>query len=318
VRIFYASDVHGSDRCFRKFLNGGEFYHADALILGGDIAGKAIAPLISDAPGGVKTTFLGKEYELTSEEEVRALEERIGNTGYYPVRLTEEAAEALRNDPDRLQRVFTDEIVRRVEKWMALADERLKRDGSSLPCFVNAGNDDPFEIDEAIRASRRVEFLEGRVVEMPSGLELASCGYANKTPWDCPRDIEEEELKARLERVASAVSDPSWALFNFHCPPFDSQIDLGPKLDKGFRPRQTAGGVEMQPVGSKSCRDVIEHFQPLMGLHGHLHESRGTVRIGRTLCVNPGSEYTEGSLRAAVIDIDPRKRKVKNCILTLG
>jgi Icc-related predicted phosphoesterase len=313
VRIFYVSDVHGSDRCFRKFLGAGRFYSADALVLGGDITGKAIVPLVEVAPGEVRATFLGTDHVLTGDGDVAALEQRIADTGYYSHRCTPDEAAALRADPGALHDLFVRKIVERMERWMALADERLE-----LPCFVNAGNDDPAEIDEVIDAAERVQFLEGRVVHMPAGIELASCGYANRTPWDCPRDVEESELGRRLETVASAVEDPSWAMFNFHCPPFDSQIDLGPRLDEDMRLRQTAGGIEMHPVGSTSCRDVIERFQPLMGLHGHLHESRGTVKIGKTLCVNPGSEYTEGVLRGAIIDVHERKRKIRNCVLTSG
>ena len=317
MRIFYASDVHGSDRCFRKFLNAGKFYGADALVIGGDITGKAIVPLVEQPSGAVEATFLGKVYVPERAEEIAELERRIADTGYYSARMSVDEAERLRSDPAAVHDLFIERIVSRVESWMELASERLSGDGQ-IPCFVNAGNDDPFEIDEVIRAAERVEFLEGAVVELPAGLELASCGFANKTPWDCPRDVEEDELGKRLEDVAGAVTDPSWALFNFHCPPYDSQIDLGPKLDDELRLSQGAGGAEMQPVGSTACREVLERYQPLMGLHGHLHESRGTVKIGRTTCVNPGSEYTEGSLRGATIDINEKKRKVKNCVLTLG
>lgn len=313
MRIFYASDVHGSDRCFRKFLGARRFYSADALVLGGDIAGKAIVPLVEEAPGEVHATFLGTEHVLSREPEVVELEQRIADTGYYSHRCTTEGAAELRGDSAALHDLFARKIVERMKQWMALADERL-----DVPCFINAGNDDPLEIDAVVDAAERVQFLEGRVVRMPAGIELASCGYANRTPWDCPRDVEESELADRLDAVASQVEDPSWAMFNFHCPPYDSQIDLGPRLDEELRLRQTAGGIEMHPVGSTACRAVIERYQPLMGLHGHLHESRGTVKIGRTLCVNPGSEYTEGVLRGAIIDVHERKRKIRNCVLTSG
>jgi uncharacterized protein len=313
VRIFYASDVHGSDRCFRKFLGAGRFYGADALVLGGDITGKAIVPLVVTAVGEARASFLGSEHVLQSEEEIAALEQRIADTGYYSHRCSPDEEAALRADPEELHALFVEKIVERVQQWMDLADEKLE-----LPCFINAGNDDPPEIDAVIDAARKVEFLEGRVVRMPAGIELASCGYANRTPWDCPRDVEESELGRRLDAVVAQVEDPSWAMFNFHCPPYDSQIDQGPRLGEDMRLRQTAGGIEMHAVGSTACRAVIERWQPLMGLHGHLHESRGTVKIGRTLCVNPGSEYTEGVLRGALIDVHERKRKIRNCVLTSG
>ena len=169
-----------------------------------------------------------------------------------------------------------------------------------------------------IKLDGRVEFLEGRVVELLDGLELASCGYANMTPWHCPRDVDEPELEERLEAVASQVRDPEWAIFNFHCPPYDSQIDQGPVLGEDMRMRSTAGGVEMHPVGSTACRSVIERYQPLLGFHGHLHESRGTFKLGRTVCINPGSEYSEGVLRAALVEVDPKKHKLKSTQLISG
>jgi Icc-related predicted phosphoesterase len=254
---------------------------------------------------------------LRGAEEVAALEQRIADTGYYSHRCSPDEEAALRDDPDALHDLFVRRIVERMEQWMALADERLSG-ADGMPCFMNAGNDDPPEVDQVIEAAERVEFLEGRVVQLPNGIELASCGYANLTPWHCPRDVAEPELARRLEAVVAQVGDPAWAMFNFHCPPHDSQIDQGPRLDADFRLRQTAGGIEMHAVGSTACRKVIEREQPLMGLHGHLHESRGTIKIGRTVCVNPGSEYTEGVLRGALIDTHDRKRKVKNCVLTTG
>jgi Icc-related predicted phosphoesterase len=311
MRIFYATDVHASNRCFKKFLNAGKFYDSDAIVLGGDITGKAIVPFVEQDGGEVHLTFLGKQQVLSSEEEVRAVEERVGDTGYYPHRCSADEARELSSDSARLQALFIQKIVERVEEWMALADDRLSGDGA-VPCFVNAGNDDPREIDEVIDSAARVEFLEGRVVELPNGMELASCGYANMTPWQCPRDVQEDELGGRLEAVASQVRDPQWAIFNFHCPPYDTQIDQGPVLGEDMRMRSTAGGVEMHAVGSTACRAVIEGYQPLLGLHGHLHESRGTFKLGKTVCINPGSEYSEGVLRGAIVDINEKKRKLKS------
>jgi len=311
MRIFYASDVHASNRCFKKFLNAGKFYNSDAIVLGGDITGKAIVPFVDRGGGEIHVTFLGKQQVLTSEEAVQVVEQRVGDTGYYPHRCTADEAQELSSDSPRLHALFIQKIVERVEEWMALANERLSGDGA-VPCFVNAGNDDPKEIDEVIDTAARVEFLEGRVVELPSGLELASCGYANMTPWHCPRDVQEDELGSRLEAVSSQVRAPEWAIFNFHCPPYDTQIDQGPVLGDDMRMRSTAGGVEMHAVGSTACREVIERYQPLLGFHGHLHESRGTFKLGKTVCINPGSEYSEGVLRGAIVDVNEKKRKLKS------
>jgi Icc-related predicted phosphoesterase len=312
VKLFYATDVHGSDRCFTKFVNAAAFYRADALLLGGDLTGKAIVTLQRD--GGVhRGVFLGEEV-AASGDALAELEKKIANAGYYSYRCDADEEEALRADPAALDELFGRLMRERLERWVTLAEERLEPLG--VPCYVNAGNDDPREIDEMLEASRWVRFLEGRVVELPDGTEVASCGYANRTPWDCPRDVEEEELKRRLEAVIAGLREPETSVFNFHCPPYDTGIDSGPKLDDELRMRSGAGGAEMRPVGSTACRAAIERHQPLLGLHGHLHESRGVTKLGRTVCLNPGSEYNEGILRGALIDI--RKGKLKSHQFTAG
>jgi Icc-related predicted phosphoesterase len=312
VRIFFATDVHGSDRCFTKFVNAGAFYNADVTILGGDITGKAIVPFIAEN-GGFRVRFLGEE-RVVSGQEADALEKRVADTGYYAYRCEPGEASRLREDPSRVTPIFLELMVQRLRRWMQLAEERLGPRG--IPCYVNAGNDDPAEIDDVVRQSSHVEFLEGRVVELPDGTELVSCGYANRTPWSCPRDIGEDDLERRLETVASQARDTSKAIFNFHCPPYDTVIDTGPLLGPGMRLQSGPGGVVTQPVGSTACRKVIERFQPLIGLHGHIHESRGTFKLGRTTCINPGSEYTEGILRGALVEV--RRGKLRSHQLTAG
>jgi Icc-related predicted phosphoesterase len=314
VRLFYVTDVHGSDRCFTKFVNAGAFYRADALLLGGDITGKAIVLFRRAPEGGYAVRFMGRDVRVAEGDEADELERRVANMGYYPHRCDEGEAAALAADAGGQSRLFLRLIVERVERWVGLAAERLRPLG--IPCLVNAGNDDPPEIDAVLREADHIEFLEGRVVELPDGTEVASCGYANRTPWNCPRDIDEPDLERRLRAVAEQVREPARAIFNFHCPPYDTGIDQGPRLDGDLRMQQGLGGIEMHPVGSTACRRVIEEYQPLLALHGHLHESRGTHRLGRTLCLNPGSEYTEGILRGALIDLEGRK--VRNHVLTTG
>jgi Icc-related predicted phosphoesterase len=313
VRLFYATDLHGSDRCFRKFLNAAGFYRADAILLGGDITGKAIVPLVA-SNGRYQGHFLGEPFSVAEGDEADELEQRIANSGYYAWRCTAEENEAAGGDTAAQRELFTRLIVDRVEQWTALAAERLAPQG--IPGYVNAGNDDPPEIDAVLEAAEWVQFLEGRVVELPDGTQVASCGYANMTPWACPRDVEEDELERRLETVIAKLREPEAAVFNFHCPPYDTGIDSGPKLDAEFRMRSGAAGAEMRPVGSTACRTAIERHQPLLGLHGHLHESRGVRMLGRTICLNPGSEYNEGILRGALVEI--RKNEVKSHQFTAG
>jgi Icc-related predicted phosphoesterase len=312
VKLFYATDVHGSDRCFTKFVNAAAFYGADAILLGGDLTGKAIVPLVR-GNGVHRGVFLGEDVGAEGEALVE-LEKKIANAGYYSFRCDPDEEEALRADPAAREGLFLRLMRERLERWVALAEERLRPQG--VPCYVNAGNDDPPVIDEVLEASDWVQFLEGRVVALPDGTEVASCGYANRTPWDCPRDVDEDELARRLEAVIAGVADPERAVFNFHCPPYDTGIDAGPKLDENLRMTSGAGGAEMQPVGSTACRAAIERYQPLLGLHGHLHESRGVHKLGRTTCLNPGSEYNEGILRGALVEL--RKGKLRSHQFTAG
>ena len=306
MRLFYATDVHGSDRCFTKFVNAAAFYSADAVLLGGDIAGKAIVPLVA-VDGRYRGRFLGDEVTVDPGAALEELEGKIASTGYYAWRCTAEEERELAADSEQRDALFVRLIVERVERWAALAAERLEPRG--IPCYVNAGNDDPPEVDGVLEQADWVTFLEGRAVELPDGTQVASCGYANMTPWHCPRDVEEDELAGRLADAIAQLDDPGKAVFNFHCPPYDTGIDSGPLLGDDFRVTAGAGGIEMVPVGSKACRRAIETHQPMLGLHGHLHESRGTYQLGRTLCVNPGSEYNEGVLRGSLITIDRGKLK---------
>jgi Icc-related predicted phosphoesterase len=312
LKLFYATDVHGSDRCFTKFVNAAAFYGADAILLGGDLTGKAIVPLVREN-GVHRGVFLGEDVGAEGEALVE-LEKKIANAGYYSFRCDPAEEKALRPDPAAREALFLRLMRERLERWVALAEERLSPQG--VPCYVNSGNDDPREIDEVLEASDWVQFLEGRVVTLPDWTEVASCGYANRTPWDCPRDVDEDELARRLDAVIAGVADPERAIFNFHCPPYDTGIDAGPKLDESLRMTSGAGGAEMQPVGSTACRAAIERYQPLLGLHGHLHESRGVHKLGRTTCLNPGSEYNEGILRGALIEL--RKGRLRSHQFTAG
>jgi Icc-related predicted phosphoesterase len=132
---------------------------------------------------------------------------------------------------------------------------------------------------------------------------MISSGLSNITPFDCPRDLPEDQLLEKLEAMATQVEDMTRCVFNFHVPPFASGIDEAPALDEQLRPQIGSQGVVTEPVGSKSIRQIIEKYQPLLTLHGHIHESRGQAKIGRTLCLNPGSEYSEGVLRGLIVTI---------------
>ena len=133
--------------------------------------------------------------------------------------------------------------------------------------------------------------------------EMISLGYSNPTPWHTERELSEEELMEKMEAMAPVVKAPQNLVVNFHAPPFDSRLDTAPELTEDFQIHTQMGQPMLVPVGSKSVRTYIEKHQPLLGLHGHVHESDGMSRIGRTLCINPGSAYTDGMLYGAIVGL---------------
>jgi len=314
TRIFYATDIHGSEICFTKFLRAGEFYKAQVLIMGGDITGKMVIPLIEQHDGSFSVDFMGTTRTAKGDKELSSLEKSITDAGFYPYRTTLSEFQELKADQAKVDSLFSALMVESVRRWLAMAEESLNH--TDVRCYITPGNDDRFDIDPLFKNDQRVINPEGQVLDLDEHHEMISTGYTNMTPWNCPRDISEEELAKKLDSMAARVEDMSNCIFNFHCPPFDSGLDSAPKLDEELRVSVKDGGLSMVPVGSISVRSAIERHQPPLGLHGHIHESKGTSKIGRTLCVNPGSEYSEGILRGMILNVE--KDRVKGYLPTSG
>lgn len=312
MKIFFATDIHGSERCYVKFLNAAKFYKVEKLILGGDLTGKLLVPLLEDGHGGYDCSFLGQTWHAESGVETEKLEGKIRAAGQYPSKMTQDEFEELKQNPKKLETIFLDVMQSTLIHWLQIAQERLK--GTGVTMYATGGNDDPFTISEIIKKSEFVINPEDGIVDIDGGHEMISLGYSNETPWKCPRDISEEELGTRIERLASGLKNPMTSIFNLHCPPVDSTLDTAIKLDPSFtppKPIMVSGQPLMFGAGSISVRTAIEKYQPLLSLHGHIHESRGLTMLGRTTCVNPGSEYGEGILRGALIAIDKGKVNVQ-------
>ena len=312
MRIFFATDIHGSDVCWRKFLNAGAFHKADVLIMGGDMTGKAMVPIVR-SNGGWELTLQEQRHQLTTEDELVAMEKRISDRGYYPIRLERDEIDAWNADQSLVDARFKQEMLANVERWMALADERLE--GKGIRCIVSPANDDMFEIDPIIDSAKNVELGEANTISL-DGWSLVSTGWANPTPWKTFRELPEDELRARIDGLVEKVPDARRSIFNFHAPPYGSNLDNAPKLDADMK--YVAGGQALVPVGSRAVRDAITAYAPAVSLHGHIHEGRGAVKIGRTLAVNPGSTYEDGVLQAAIVDLDDKKGEVKRYLLING
>lgn len=308
TRLFFATDVHGSTDCFLKFLNAANEYHCKCLVLGGDITGKMVVPIIEQSDGTFEATFLGNQYKLKDKQAVAKLEEHISRSGSYPYLTDVGAVQRLQELGEREQKIEAISLglmEERLREWMQLAEERLGNGDVSI--FMGAGNDDPFELDSVLKDSSVVQVHDGNVVRIDEHHEMIGLGYANITPWNCPRDIEEDELKDRIDDLAGRIENVPNSVFCIHVPPKDSRLDTCLKLDASVYPPSVVLDGRGQPVefgaGSVAVAEAITAYQPLLGLHGHIHESRGRVMIGRTEAYNPGSEYGEGILRGVILNL---------------
>ena len=312
MKFYFATDVHGSEICWKKFLAASKFYDVDTLILGGDMTGKAIIPIIKQAGETYKVTLLEQVTILNGNTEVDKMVQTIQNRGYYPYVTNPDEVQYISSTPGKTDELFLDQVLKTMQRWMDYADAKLN--GTGISCYVCPGNDDTFEIDAVIAASKHVRSLEGKVIELDEHHELVNSGWSNPTPWQTHREESEEALLTRLEAVISKVKDPKQAVFNFHAPPYGSGLDEAPELTKDLRPAYA--GRSMIPVGSHAVMKVIDKHQPLLGLHGHIHEGKGTRKYKNTLCINPGSMYEQGMLNGAVVELKPNK--VGNYLLTTG
>jgi Icc-related predicted phosphoesterase len=309
IRIFFVTDVHGSNLCYRKYLNALKAYKVDVGILLGDLTGKVLVPLVEKVGGGWETTLMGTHTQVDSSEELEKLKKTIELMGYYWVHQTPDEFQAYRDDPAKVDAMFKQLMLARLKEWIALADERLA--GTSFKVYMAAGNDDHLEVDQVIEDSAAIVNCNNKNV-MVGDHEMITFSWTNPTPWNTPREKPDDELEPMLEELVAKVQDKKNAIFNFHAPPYGFALDLAPELTKDL----IQAADRKIHVGSRAVAKMIEEYQPLLGLHGHIHESRGVQKIRRTTIINPGSEYSEGILKGVVVVLE--KGKVKDYVFTSG
>jgi hypothetical protein len=310
LRLFYATDIHGSERTYRKFINAAKFYKVDHVIMGGDIMGKFLIPIVDEGGGHYRVTLQEEVQHLDGEGALADLKERVETLGFYHVTVSEDELREMQSDQSRVDAAFKSEAHARLERWIAFADERLG--DTEIKCYVTGGNDDPQDLLDLLDAAQSEHFIncEERVILLEGLYPMANCGYSNPTPWSTPRETDEATLEGLLEKAVEGIEDFSNAVFNMHVPPYDSTLDDCPKLDWSTDPPTPvviAGVPQSAPAGSTAVRKVVEKYQPLLLLTGHIHESRGLVKVGRTTVINPGSEYGEGILRGCIFTLEPGK-----------
>lgn len=309
TRLFFCTDLHGSEICLRKLIAASKAYTANTLIMGGDCTGKQLVPIEIDASGAANSRWSGDVAVLEDEAAIQAYEQRVRNAGCYPARVTSAELEEIHSDEAKAMGLFRSEMLTTVGRWVEIATDRLEPRGVHM--IMTPGNDDEFAVDDVIRRSEYVDAAEGRITRIDEH-EMLSLGWSNPTPWHTPRECPEEELRGKIDVLAAQIKDMPNAIFNIHVPPHGTGLDEAPELTDDQRPST----VVTAAVGSTAVREAILEYQPLLSLHGHIHESRGVQKLGRTVCINPGSVYGEGTLQGVIVDLKPSE--VKRYSLTSG
>jgi uncharacterized protein len=299
LRLLFTTDLHGSDAAFRKFVNAAVRFKVRTLVIGGDLTGKALVPVVKTARGYQADVF-GKLTEVQTEDERAALEKAIRQYGQYPYRCSAEEVEFLREHPEEVTARFADVMRASLRDWFDLAADRLDLAGGTR-LLVIAGNDDPWEIDTVLRTHEGIEYVDGALATLEDGTEVIGLGGSNQTPWHSPREYPETEIEAQLRTLAEKLTNPERSIWTTHVPPSDSGLDTAAQVTEDLRLVRVGGQTVPISIGSAAVRALIEEFGPLAGLHGHVHESPGISSVGRTAVVNPGSEYSEGILRGALV-----------------
>lgn len=275
-------------------------YEVDVMMLCGDLTGKMLVPLVKQEDG-YYTDYFGAPKVLKTEEEVANIERILEGSGIYPFRTTWNEVRQLQDDSKKVERMTNEAIKRRMTEWIELLLREV--DTRKVKALVMPGNDDIFDVDEIIRnyEDKGIIYPLEKVVEI-NGFEVISYDHVNPSPWDTPREASEDQIAKAVEKQISKLSNVKKAIFNFHCPPYGTQLDLAPELDKTLKPVMRGGQVNIH-VGSKAIRAALLKHKPMLGLHGHIHESTAAVSLEGVPIFNPGSEYGEGVLRGFVIEL---------------
>src|ERR1700745_1755354 len=251
MKVFFATDIHGSEICWRKFLTSAAFYKADMVVLGGDVTGKVLVPILA-LPGYWEVTFGGQRLRVETKAELDEIQRKIRDRGSYPSVMAPDELDALNEEDGSVDRRFTLEMTRGLDRWLDMADGKLR--GGDIPCILNGGNDDIWDTDAIIEASPSVSFAESKVLDI-GGFYLASMGWSKPTAWNTFREALGYVLATKIDAVVPSIPDMSRAVFNFHAPPYGTGLDEAPALDENLRP--THGGAVMKPVGSTAVREDI-------------------------------------------------------------
>ena len=298
MKLFFTTDIHGSSLLFQKALTVAEDFEVDLLIIAGDLSGKEIIPVVQE--GGDKFIISGGLNSISKNRiaDYRELSEDSNDFGKYMLELTvEEYLECL-NDSKKAVKLALQPVINRLNSWIEL----YKSKNYKYKLLISAGNDDSLELDGVLKTYRNDNVIIG-IDNVFNFQDFCVVNYSSvpPTPWNTPREKSEKEIEKEIKAILSEASAPY--IFNFHCPPYNTLLDGAPLVDDDNRIVVKGGQVQKGHIGSKSVLDLINQYQPLLSLHGHIHESSAEVYIKDTLCVNPGSEYAQGVLRGYYFEL---------------
>lgn len=311
MRILFLSDIHGSNEVFNKALLAAVKYDIDVLIVSGDLSGKDIRPIIEN-----KNEYFVEyngEREKLSKSSISKIEKKLSDSGHYFFHITKDEFSNLKNEPSQIFNILNNKILERIEQWINQIIKQI--DLRTTIVVISPGNDDFFAIDTLLKNYENKGIFSGLNIPIKvDNFEIVSLDYSNPTPWKTDRELPEKKLKKLINEKVCRLDSFERAIFNFHCPPYNTKLDIAPKIDKNFRYVINPGSMNTVHTGSKAVREAIEKYQPILSLHGHIHESQGFDYLGKTLSLNPGSEYEKGILNAYFIDVLP-KGVIKNYYL---
>jgi len=318
-RIVYATDLHGSTLVFKKLLNAAKINKASLVIMGGDVSGKILFPIVQSSENMYEVDYYGRKVTLHSESELSQFYTRLESEGNYYKVLTKEEFSELIADEKKMNLVFRNLIIERLKQWVEFASKTLR--DINVPLLISGGNDDEQITVDSITDNEIVKNVDNKVYLDFPPFSIINIGFSNLTPFETPREKTEEEIAKLIDNLSEPYTrDPSHLIFNIHVPPYGSTLDLAPKLVKNesgeLKMVMKGGQPEIIHTGSTSVNDALLRYKPALGLFGHIHEARGAEKIGDTLCINPGSSYGDGTLDYAVINI--RDGKILSHQLMIG
>ncbi len=329
LRVLLVSDLHGSGVAYGKLSNAIRFYKADVVVFAGDLTGKALVPIVKDdgsfSLGSGVSKYLVNVFgdvKAVGDKDLDRVIKELRGKGYYPFVTDRAGYEELTNNRDRVRETFIKLMFNALEEDLGKVVSRYREAGIKL--LIMPGNDDYPEIADYVKkqASDVLVPIDEDVVEL-NGYYFLGFGYSTPTPWNTPREVSEEELRTRVEKLVMDIDQSRLGrlIMVLHDPPYNTLIDQAYQLSKDLKPAVRGGEVLRTHVGSKSVRTLIEEYSPLMGMHGHIHEAPGIDYVrsnagAKVPVINAGSEYSEGVLRMAYLIIEDNK--LKNYFLLRG